>query len=323
MRRLPSLTALRAFEAAARLASFTAAAAELHVTQAAISRSVKLLESQLDKRLFERHANALTPTDAARLLLPELTAAFDRIASALARVRGTRGGRALTVGVGPTFAMRWLIPRLGRFQARHPEIEIHITTGGAAAPLRDDWTCSVSLGVDPRTGVTSIPLFSPWYSPVCSPVLAKKLREPKDLYRATLLDVRHAPGDWTLWLQRAGLEPARAANRVTFEFYAFAMQAALDGVGVAIGLAPYIVDDLAAGRLVAPFELSVRKEEGWYLTFRDEAKRNADFVAFMEWLRSEARLEGEPKQRQRAARLERRAPLSSGQKKPRGVPAAE
>ena len=293
MRKLPSLNALRAFESAARLSSFTAAASELHVTQAAVSRSVKLLESQLGARLFERHANALTLTDAARLLLPELTAAFDRVAGAVERVHGIRARPALTVGVGPTFAMRWLIPRLGRFQALHPGVEIRITTGGAAAPLRDEWTCSITLGRNPAAGVTSMPLFSPWYSPVCAPRVAKKLREPKDLQRVTLLDVRHAPGDWSLWLAKAGVDQAKIAHRVVFEFNAFALQAALDGVGVAIGLHPYIVDDLAAGRLVAPFALAVRKEEGWYLTFRSGAKSNADFVAFMEWVRKEARAETE------------------------------
>ena len=291
MRKLPSLNALRAFESAARLASFTSAAGELHVTQAAVSRSVKLLESQLGCGLFERHANALSLTDSGRLLLPELTASFDRIAGAVQRAAGGGSRPALTVGVGPTFAMRWLIPRLARFQAQHPGIDIHITTGGAAAPLQSEWTCSITLGRNPAAGVTSMPLFSPWYSPVCSPRVAKKLREPKDLYRTTLLDVRHAPGDWSLWLSRAELDEARIANRVVFEFYAFAIQAALDGVGVAIGLHPYIVDDLAAGRLVAPFKLSVRKEQGWFLTFRSAAKNHPDFAAFMEWVRKEARAE--------------------------------
>ena len=310
MRKLPSLNGLRAFEAAARLSSFTAAATELHVTQAAVSRSVKVLESQLGERLFERHANALAPTDAARLLLPELSSSFDRIAAAVRRVTDARSRPALTVGVGPTFAMRWLIPRLGRFQALHPDIEIRITTGGAAAALHDEWTCSISLGRDTRSGVTSVPLFSPWYSPVCALRVAKKLRAPKDLYRATLLDVRHAPGDWSLWLRKAGLDETRIANRVVFEFYAFAIQAALDGVGVAIGLQPYIVDDLAAGRLVAPFALSVRKEQGWYLTFRNAAKSQADFVAFMEWVRKEARVETErAEHRQRPEPEKKRAPL--------------
>jgi len=293
LRKLPSLNALRAFESAARLQSFTAAATELHVTQAAVSRSVKLLEAKLGRRLFDRHANALTLTDAGRLLLPELTGAFDRIAGAVQRATGGSERPVLTVGVGPTFAMRWLIPRIGRFQALHPGIRIHITTGGAMAALQSEWTCSIALGRDRSTGVKSLPLFSPWYSPVCSPGLAKKLRAPRDLYRATLLDVRHAPEDWSLWLKRGGLDEARVAKRVVFEYYAFAIQAAIDGVGVAIGLNPYIVDDLAAGRLVAPFELPVRKKEGWYLRFRNAAKSNPDFVAFMEWVREEAKVEAE------------------------------
>jgi LysR family glycine cleavage system transcriptional activator/LysR family transcriptional regulator of beta-lactamase len=291
MRRLPSLGALRAFESAARLGSFTAAATELSVTQAAVSRSVKLLEAQLGCSLFGRQANALTLTDKGRMLLPELTGAFDRMLAALARIEGTQVRPVVTVGVGPTFAMRWLIPRLVRFQALHPGIEIHTTTGGAAAPLRSDWSCSITLGRDDSPGATSLPLFSPDYSPVCSPRLARELLAPKDLYRATLLDVRHAPGDWSLWLSKAKLDEARIANRLVFEYYAFAMQAALDGVGVAIGLHPYIVDDLAAGRLVAPFKLSVTKQQGWFLTFRDEARSNAACVAFMDWVRAEARTE--------------------------------
>ena len=291
MRKLPSLNALRAFESAARLASFTSAASELHVTQAAVSRSVKLLESQLGCSLFERHANALSLTDTGRLLLPELTASFDRIGAAVQRTAGGRSRPVLTVGVGPTFAMRWLIPRLGSFQTLHPGIEIHITTGGPAAALQSEWTCSITLGRDRSAGVTSVPLFSPWYSPVCSPRVAKKLREPKDLYRATLLDVRHAPTDWSVWLAHAELDEAKIAHRVVFEFYAFAIQAALDGVGIAIGLHPYIVDDLSAGRLVAPFKLSVRKEQGWYLTFRSAAKNHPDFAAFMAWVRKEAQAE--------------------------------
>ena len=291
MRKLPSLNGLRAFESAARLGSFTAAAAELNVTQAAVSRSVKLLEAQLECRLFSRHANALTLTDKGRILMPEMTAALDLIASAAQRVAKIPARSVLTVGVGPTFAMRWLIPRLGRFQRLHPAIEVHTTTGGAAAPLRQEWTCSVTLGRDTSVGVSSLPLFSPNYSPVCSPRLLRRLRTPKDLYRTTLLDVRHAPKDWSLWLARAKLDERKITKRLVFEYYAFALQAALDGVGVAIGLYPYIVDDLAAGRLVAPFKLSVLKQQGWYLTYRNDVRHLPAFVAFMDWVRMEARSE--------------------------------
>jgi LysR family transcriptional regulator of beta-lactamase len=291
MRRLPSLNGLRAFEAAARAGSFTAAAAELSVTQAAVSRSVKLLEAQLGCSLFRRHANALTLTDTGRLLLPELTAALDLMASAAQRAVGPAARPVLTVGVGPTFAMRWLIPRLGRFQKQHPDIEVHTTTGGAAARLHPEWTCSITLGRDSANGVSALPLFSSAQSPVCSHRLSRRLRAPEDLYRVTLLDVRHAPGDWSSWLARAGLDERRITRRLVFEYYAFAIQAALDGVGVAIGPHPYVVDDLAAGRLVTPFALSVRKSQGWYLTYRDEALRMPAFVAFMDWVKREAQAE--------------------------------
>ena len=291
MRTLPSLNGLRAFESAARLGSFTAAAVSLSVTQAAVSRSVRLLEAQLGCRLFERQANALTLTDPGRVLLPELTAALDRMAGAVRRITRAPARPVLSVGVGPTFAMRWLIPRLVRFQALHPDIEVHTTTGGAAAPLRDEWTCSITLGRDDTAGVSSMPLFSPGYSPVCNPRVARRLGAPEDLYRATMLDVRHAPGDWSLWLAKAGLDESRVGKRLVFEYYAFALQAALDGAGVAIGLHPYIVDDLAAGRLVMPFGLTVRKKRGWFLTFRDEVKDLPAFIAFRDWVRKEARLE--------------------------------
>jgi len=291
LRRLPSLNGLRAFESAARLGSFTAAASELNVTQAAVSRSVKLLEAQLDCILFDRRANALSLTEHARTLLPPLTSALDQIASATQRIARAPSRLVLTVGVGPTFAMRWLIPRLGRFQALHPDIEIHTTTGGPRAKLHGEWTCSITLGHDDIPGVSALPLFSPNYSPVCSPRLARRLGTPKDLYKTTLLDVRHAPADWSLWLAKARLDERKITKRLVFEYYAFAIQAALDGVGVAIGLLPYIVDDVAAGRLVMPFKLSVLKEQGWYLTYRDDVRNDPAFAAFIEWIRTEAQTE--------------------------------
>lgn len=293
MRRLPSLNGLRAFECAARHGSFTAAAAELSVTQAAVSRIVKDLEAQLGCRLFERRANRLALTDPGRLLLPELTSALDLLATATGRLAKRRGGNVLTVGVGPTFAMRWLIPRLGRFQQANPDIEILTTTGGADAPLRDDWTCCIRRGTDATPGIASVALFSPDTFPVCSARLARRLATPADLGRTTLLDVRHSPGDWSAWLARAKVDEARIARRQVFEYYAFALQAAIDGLGVAMGLAPYVMDDLAAGRLVAPFRLSVPKAQGWFLTYREGEKSAAPLAAFRDWLRLEAKAQRE------------------------------
>src|SRR3954469_22550681 len=142
MARLPSLTGLRAFEASLRLGGFTAAAQELNVTQAAVSRSVKALEAQLGYALFRRSANALEPTAEARQLAPDIGAAFDLMAKATLRVSQARAAPVITVGGCATFAIRWLIPRLGRFQARHPGLEVHTVTGGANAPLGAEWTCS-------------------------------------------------------------------------------------------------------------------------------------------------------------------------------------
>ena len=289
MTSLPTLTGLRAFECAARRGSFTAAAAELHVTQAAVSRSVKTLEHQLGCALFARSANTLALTPQGRELLPELSAAFGAMASAVARVQAARASPVLTVGVGPTFAIRWLIPRLPRFSQQHPGIELHTTTAGATALLRPEWTCSLRLGKDPSPGVVNLPLFSPRMAPVCSPQLARKLKARADLYKVPLLDVAHTPEDWTLWLKKAGLDAKRVDRRNVFPYHSFALQAALDGMGVAMGLQPYVVDDLKAGRLVAPFALKVTKPLGWFLVYRKETEDNPAFEAFRKWVRAEAK----------------------------------
>jgi DNA-binding transcriptional LysR family regulator len=288
MRRLPSLNGLRAFEAAARHGSFTQAGVELGVSQAAVSRLVRLLEARLRVRLFERRPNGLTLTPAGRAFQPGLTKAFDDIARLAADVVAVRPGRVLTVGVGPTFAIRWLIPRLGDFHRAHPGIEVRLTTGGAVVALNDDWTCGVQLGDGDWPGYVAEPLFSAEMFPVCTPALAGRLRRPVDLTSATLLDVAHSPEDWTQWLAAAGLA-SLGARGPSFGTYAMALQAALDGVGVAMGLRPYVVDDLAAGRLVQPFPLAVPKRRAWYIAYRRERAEEAGLVAFRTWLHEVAR----------------------------------
>src|SRR5262245_8796872 len=146
MRRLPSLNGLRAFEAAARHGSFVAAGSELNVTQAAISRMVRLLEERLGFNLFERRPNGLVLTARGKALQPGLTAAFDAIAGITERVAAMRTTPVLTLGVGPSFAVRWLIPRLASFGREHPDIDVRLATGGATNPQKDDWTCGILLG---------------------------------------------------------------------------------------------------------------------------------------------------------------------------------
>jgi LysR family glycine cleavage system transcriptional activator/LysR family transcriptional regulator of beta-lactamase len=284
MRRLPSLNGLRAFEAAARLGSFVAAGEELNVTQAAVSRLVRLLEDRLGFRLFERMPNGLALTPQGRALQPGLTAAFDAIAGITQQVAAMRSTPVLTLGVGPSFAVRWLIPRLASFYRQHPDIEVRLATGGAINPFNDDWTCGILLGNGDWPGHQAEPMFSADLFPVCTRSIAQRLKNPSDLARECLLEVQHSPEEWPLWLAAARVKPRAQAPGPRFDSYAMALQAAVDGVGVAIGLRPYVVDDLASGRLVAPFKLAVPKGQAWYLVYRPFRQDDAALVAFRDWL---------------------------------------
>ena len=183
MRKLPFLNGIRAFEAAARAEGFAKAATELHVTPAAISRMVQLLEQRLGVPLFERKANRLALTAAGRAYQGGLTQIFDQLANLTAQVTAMAGSRVLTVGVGPTFATRWLIPRLADFQRTEPDVEVRFATGGATLPYNDDWTCGIRLGDGDWPGFVAEQLFAADFTPVCSPALAKRLKTPDDLKR--------------------------------------------------------------------------------------------------------------------------------------------
>jgi LysR family glycine cleavage system transcriptional activator len=283
VRRLLFLNGIKAFEAAARSGSFAAAGLELNVSPAAISRMVHLLEDRLGVALFERKANRLALTASGRAYQSGLTPIFDALASLTAQVTAPSSLRVLTIGVGPTFAMRWLIPRLADFRKEEPAIDVRITTGGAAAPFADDWSCGIQLGDGAWPGLVAEPLFAADLLPVCAPKTAAGLKRPPDLKGSSLLRVAHSPDDWPSWLKAAG------ASRVTargteFQYYGQALQAAVDGLGVAMGIRPYIDDDLAAGRLVAPFALSVPKGMRWYLVYRPFRTEQRDFAAFRRWI---------------------------------------
>lgn len=283
MRRLLFLNGIKAFEAAARGGSFAAAALELNVSAAAISRMVHLLEERLGVALFERKANRLALTTAGRAYQSGLTPIFDSLAALTAQVTAPSNLRVLTIGVGPTFAMRWLIPRLADFRKVHPEIDVRITAGGVAAPFGDDWSCGIKLGDGAWPGLVAEPLFAADLIPVCAPRLAAGLKRPSDLKGPSLLRVAHASEDWPLWLKAAGV--ARLSARgPEFQYYGQALQAAVDGLGVAMGIRPYIDDDLAAGRLVAPFALTVPKGMRWYLVYRSFQTAQRDFAAFRRWI---------------------------------------
>jgi LysR family glycine cleavage system transcriptional activator len=283
MRRLPFLNGVRAFEAAARLGGFAAAADELHVSPAAISRMVKLLEERLGVALFERRANRLVATPAGEAYRAGLGPILDSLASLTDSITARGDERAITVGVGPTFAIRWLIPRLADFRARHPTLEVRITTGGMTTAFSDDWTCGILLAATPPQGFAALPLFEATLTPVCAPARAASLKTPGDLDPEDLLRVAHAPEDWERWAAAAGLDRL-APHGPEVGYYGQALQAAADGLGVAMGIRPYIDDDLAAGRLVAPFDISVAKDRRWYLAHRPRRAAEPALVAFKEWL---------------------------------------
>lgn len=291
-RRAVFLNGLRAFEAAARCGSFTAAAKELNVTQAAISQQVRLLEQRLGFALFRRHANGLELTDQARAFQPGLTDAFDAIERLTDQVAAMRAGPVLTVGVAPAFALHWLIPRLAGFNRKHPEIEVRMATGGARVPLRDDWTCSVRRGEGHWTGYMAEELFPVPLVPVCTPTIAKRLRRPTDLRNATLIVVDHLRAQWTWWFAAAGLPaPIQPAGEAVFESSAMAIKAVLDGIGVAVAQLPYVSDDLESGQLVAPFPIVRQRFESWYLAYRPVRQDDPALILFRDWLHREARVQ--------------------------------
>jgi LysR family transcriptional regulator, glycine cleavage system transcriptional activator len=298
VRRLLFLNGIKAFEAAARTGSFAAAGTELNVSAAAVSRMVHLLEERLGVALFERKANRLATTAAGRAYQRGLTPLFDALASLTAQVTAPSSVRVLTIGVGPTFAMKWLIPRLTDFRKHEPDIDVRITTGGAAVPFGEDWSCGIKLGDGEWPGLIAEPLFAADLLPVCAPRLANTLKRPADLKGPTLLRVAHSPDDWPSWLEAAGT--ARLTARGTeFEFYGQALQAAVDGLGIAMGIRPYIDDDLVAGRLIAPFAQSVPKGMRWYLVYRDFRTAQRDFAAFRRWI---IRAAAEPAARRKSPR---------------------
>ncbi|MFY7778009.1 MAG: LysR substrate-binding domain-containing protein [Elstera sp.] len=293
-RRLPPLNALKAFEAAARTGSFTAAAAELGVSQAAVSQLVKGLEARLGVALFERRGNILSLTQRGAAYGPVLTDSFDRIALATEKL-ATQPEGVLTLACGPTVAIRWLIPRLPEFHRQHPSYEVRLSTSvmveeaGPVSLLAEGITAAIRLtdqtGLRPD-GLMAEPLFTADLFPVASPSVAARLRRPTDLTGETLLHVRHAEDEWPIWLRAAGLAPKMGtAGALWFDFHAFALQAALDGLGIALARRPFVEQDLAAGRLVAPFDLSVPKGAAWCLIYRPDSEMIPAFEAFRAWLR--------------------------------------
>ncbi|MCZ6556912.1 MAG: transcriptional regulator GcvA [SAR324 cluster bacterium] len=291
---LPSLNALRAFEATARHLSFKEAARELYVTPGAVSQQVKALEEALGLILVRRLTRAIELTEAGHTLLATLRDSFQRISETVESLveRDTTG--PLTISVLPSLAAKWLVPRLGRFQARHPDIDVRISASNQFTDFaREDVDLGIRHGLGEYPGLRSDLLLPGELLAVCSPALLKgplPLKSPRDLRHHTLL---HADPrvEWSMWLKTHGVEGVNAGRGPRFSDDGLMLRAAIEGQGVAISSRALVADDLAAGRLVRPFALNLSERFAYFLVCPEATVDRPKIVAFREWILAEARAE--------------------------------
>jgi LysR family glycine cleavage system transcriptional activator len=290
-RRLPPLTGLKSFEAAARHLSFTRAAEELHVTQTAISHQIKALEDRLGVQLFRRLPRGLLLTEEAQRYLPAVRDAFDLIAAATDRLVTVSASGTLTVSVLPSFASKWLVPRLGRFRVACPDIDLRISTSSHLVDFsREDVDVGIRMGRGVYPGLRVDWLFGESLVPVCSPELLagpQPLRRPDDLRHHALLHEDDYAG-WELWLELAGVESIPVQRGPIFTDGAMVVQAAADGQGVALARRQLAAGDLAAGRLVQPFDVSIPQDLAYYLVCPEAGAERPKVRRFRDWLLGEA-----------------------------------
>lgn len=294
---LPPLSALRAFEATARLRSFGKAAAELNVTPAAISHQIHALEADLGVRLFHRLNRSIELTASARVLLPGLSDAFAGIQDSVRRLRAHNDTGTLTVTASPSIAAKWLVLRLHRFQARHPDIDVRISTSDDVVDLtRGDFDLAIRYGTGRYPGLDVELLLRNEVFPACSPKLLETgpaLRVPDDLRHHALIHDQAVDRDplaptWAMWLKAAGVSGGPAAPGLTFSVGYMALDAAIAGHGVVLAYSTIAAADLAAGRLVRLFSLALPDLFAYYIVTAPGALDRPKVRAFRDWLRHEA-----------------------------------
>lgn len=291
---LPPLNALRAFEAAGRYQNFSRAADELNVTQGAVSRHVKLLEEHLGVALFRRRAQGLELTEQGRALLPEVSASFERLAQAAGKA--AHEDHVIRIIVPLTLATRWLIPRLSHFQERYPDL--HVSTGLFIKNYDEFYKGNFDIGIDTfeqgrlrPSDFEAVLLRREALTPVCSPALLNRdppLAKPSDLAQQVLLHPLEDRQDWRKWLRTARLAEVDVESGEVFQTMEMALRAAVGGLGVAIGDLLLIEDELVSGQLVAPFDLVLSEETGYFLFCRRARFREPKLAAFRDWLIADA-----------------------------------
>ena len=285
--RLPPLNAIKAFEAAARLGNFTRAAEELGVTHSAVSRQIRLLEDWLGAPLFRRTSRNAVPTPAGGDLLAEAGPALDRLAEAALRLRSAAPASGpIRVAALPTFAMRWLIPRLSDFQHDNPGLELRILTASTPAEQFRMEVEAVISGPVRQPGWVGRRFLGEARLPVLSPELMRRcqLRRPDDLVRHTLLHSATLLEAWPRWLAAAGVPLLKPLREQVFEHFYFAIQAAIEGLGVLMGPLALVADELREGRLEMPIPEPALRARGYFVYFRSAYSDAPDATAFRGWL---------------------------------------
>jgi LysR family glycine cleavage system transcriptional activator len=287
--RLPPLNSIKAFESAARLKSFSQAADELSVTNGAISRHVQQLEDWLRIPLFVRLHRRVELTDEGAAYLIDAGAAFDRLALATARLMEERTHRVLRVKAMVSLTLRWLVPRLSGFQRAHPNIEVRLTTSDVPVPeLTTGFDVIIRGGPDVAPGFNAFAFLSDSHLPVCSPKLLaqRPIHRIADLEQHTFIHAATMPAGWTEWLAAAGAEDLQPLHSLTFEHVYVALQAAIDGLGIAMGLTAFTDDDVADGRLVRPFSEPVIPSWRYHAYVPKDRSGDPAINQFLEWLQA-------------------------------------
>ncbi len=289
---MPPLNALKAFVATGRHLNMTAAAKELFVTPSALSHQIRGLEEILGVKLFVRSRHGLTLAETGRLILPGLNDAFDQMAKTMALLKADKDKQTLTISMLSTFAMRWFIPRLSRFQQQYADIDVRISTSVELVNFdRDNVDCAIRFGAGHWPGLAAIRLFTEQLTPVCSPSLItaeKPLENPRNLESFTLLHARLRPDDWRIWLNAVGLNDFKLAHGQVYETRNFAIQAAVDGLGVAIVDPSLAAREIESGRLIQPFKQTLTGENAYYLVYPKTRGTDPSIIALQNWLLDES-----------------------------------
>jgi LysR family transcriptional regulator, glycine cleavage system transcriptional activator len=293
---LPPLNAIRAFEAAARRGSFVEAAKDLHVTHWAIGKQVRLLEDWLGVPLFERRARGVALTDHGADLLTDVSAALARLSSATGRLRGPEFARRVSgvvrVNVLSSFALRWLLPRLSKFQESYPSIEVKVsTTSRRLRYVGAAFDVGIRSGVEHGSGIRCETLMPDRRLPVCSPGILRDcpVETAHDLRRHVLLHSTTTRSAWPQWLSAAGVSGLVPVRHVELDHVYLQLQAAVDGLGVALASLPLIEADMAAGRLVCPITAPELRADDYQLVVRDDRMGDAAVRAFRAWILTAAK----------------------------------